>query len=178
MEREVQTGCPKGAGTVEPDHGGKIGNPAHEWSQEIADKVELLAQVCNQETTAQLAGISYSTLHRHYHEAWERGRSQAILEVKQQVLKQAREGSVNAAKVFLAMSGELKRQVEHSAPGGGPIRTLDVGIMARLVEGKDEEELKAFEQALTLILAATGTDGGPGDGPADAELRPDGEAEA
>lgn len=175
--REVHNGCPPGEGTVEPEHGGRIGNPPHVYSEELAQRIYDLAQFATMEQTAAKVGISEQTLRRHYRESWDAGRTEALVDVKKGVLEQARTGNMNAAKVFLAMNGELKRQHEHSGPGGGPIRTVDMGVLAQLVDGKDEQELRALEQALALVLAATGADGRSGDGSADAESRPGDAAE-
>lgn len=163
---------------MKPEHGGQIGNPPHEWDPEIAERVREFAELCNQEETARRAGIALGTLHKYYHDDWYAGHQTAVHDVKAMMLKQAREGSVNAGKVVLQMAGELKRQVEVAAPGGGPIRTVDMGVLAQLVDGKTDEELRTLEQALALVLAAAGVAGGPDDGSPDAGLRPGGEAAA
>lgn len=170
--REVHNGCPPGEGTVETATGGRIGNPPHEWSQEIADKVREFGELCNRSETARRSGISEQTLRRHYPVEWQEAQEQVVYDTKAMMIKAVREErSVNAGKVVLAMCGALTRKVEVAGPGGGPIRALDMAVLAQLVDGKDEQELAALEQALSLVLAATGESGGPGDGSADAESR-------
>lgn len=179
MAREKVNGCPSGAGTVKPEHGGQIGNPPHERDEEIAARVREFAELCNQEETARRSGISLATLHKYYHDDWQAGADATIYDMKAILRKQAvEEKSVNAAKALLQVSGAYVRRHEHSAPGGGPIRTVDLAILAQMVEGKNEQELTALEQALALVLAATGAVGGPDDGPPDAGVRPGGETPA
>lgn len=173
---EGKVGCPPGKGTVQTQTGGLIGNPPHVRSEEIAEKVRELGRIVSRDQTARLCGISKSTLLRHYHEEWQWAQDNLVHDLKAMLIEQAvKEKSVNAAKAVLVMCGEFKQKFEHSGPGGGPIRTLDQAVLAQLVDGKSEQELIALEQALSLVLAATGAAGGPGDGPADAELRPAGE---
>lgn len=163
-------GCPKGGGCVEAqpnpkaENLGKIGNPPHEVTEELRAKVRELAATANQETVARLCGFSADTLQRHYLEDYRAGEADAIQDVKRMLLEQARAGSVAAGKAFLGMKGELRYRFEHSGPNGGPIRTIDQAKLAEMVQGKSEEELRALDAALSIILAAAGAAGEPGAG--------------
>jgi hypothetical protein len=154
-EKADQRGCPPGAGTIEPEHGGQIGNPPHEVTEEMRAQVRLLAKVSDQEVIAATLKISPNTLRRHYHDDYLAGRREAIQGVKSKLLTQALGGSVNAAWKYLQLMGEVKRQpIAVTGPDGGPVQTVDVdltrlsgqqlkdyGRLAALAEGIDPDSI-------------------------------------
>lgn len=167
-QKRDMRGCPKGAGTVEaqpnpkagPDAApGRIGNPPHEVTDEMLDKVRLLAKVCDSyeavAVTLRSEGvqISAATIQRHYHAEYMEGRRTAINGLRSKLMTAAMGGSVNAIWKALCLLGEVKRQpIEVTGPGGGPVQTVDLtrlsdkqleeyGRLAAIAEGIDPDSI-------------------------------------
>lgn len=122
-EREDHRGTPPGAGVIVPAHGGRIGNPPHEWSQELADQVRLLAKVTSQTHAAATLHISESTIIRHYGKEWQEGQAEAVATVGGKLLQKALGGNLTAQIFYLRTKGKgaYSTRVEITGRDGGPV---------------------------------------------------------
>jgi DNA invertase Pin-like site-specific DNA recombinase len=65
-EKSDARGTPPGAGTIAPAHGGRIGNPPFQPTEEQRQTVLTYAKVMSQEMIADALDISVDTLVRHF----------------------------------------------------------------------------------------------------------------
>lgn len=141
-------GAPKGAGVVKPEHGGRIGNPAHVPTQENRDRVRTLAKTFPMHARhyiARLIGVSVSTLDRHYGEDMELGRAEMLAAVGAQVVNRAMNAGNETAKgdqrdqhFILARLGGWSTKLEVTGKDGGPVQVKDFDLSAL---SEDEKRL-------------------------------------
>lgn len=162
-------GAPKGAGTVQPEHGGRIGNPPHVPTQENRDKVRTLAKTFPAHARhyiARLIGVSVSTLDKHYGDDMELGRAEMLAAVGAQVVNRAMDaskvdsakGDLDAQKFILARLGGWSTKLEVTGKDGGPIQHKDFDL-SNLSE--DEKRLLLGTVDRLLDSDAQGEDDAP-----------------
>lgn len=162
-------GAPKGAGTVTPAHGGRIGNPPFVPTDEQRSRVRTLAQTHPEHSNHRIAiqlGISRATLERHFRDDIDLGRAQMISAIGAQMIQRALRGNdalgadgnplcpgdLDAQKFILARLGGWSTKIEHTGKDGGPIATVDLsnlsdeeleayGRLSAIAEGVDPEEV-------------------------------------
>jgi hypothetical protein len=132
-------GAPKGAGVIEPEHGGRIGNPKHVPTQENREKVRTLAKTFPAHARhfiARLIGVSVSTLDRHYDDDMLLGRAEMLAAVGAQVVNRALDaskldnakGDLDAQKFILARLGGWSTKLEVTGRDGGPVQVKDFDL--------------------------------------------------
>lgn len=168
-------GTPPGAGTIEPSHGGRIGNPPHVPTEETRARVRVLAQSISEYANHLIAadiGISRQTLDRYYKGDIDRGRAGMVAAAGAQLISKALRGddavgpdgkllapgNLEALKFLLARRGGWTTKVEMTGRDGRPVETVDLSNMT--VEALREYGRQAAIQA--------GLDPDEAVGPADA----------
>lgn len=160
-ERADRRGTPPGAGTVTPEHGGRIGNPGFVPTEEQREKVRTLAKtfpVHGEHYIARLVGVSRDTLRRHFGDDLELGRAQMLAGVGAQMINRAMDassetakGDLDAQKFILARLGGWTTKVEMSGKDGRPMEVVDLsgmtpaalreyGRQAAIQQGLDPDE--------------------------------------
>lgn len=145
-------GTPKGAGTVAPAHGGRIGNPPFEATDEQRKKVREYAKVFPphaEHMIARLIGVSTRTLQRHLREEMDLGRAEMLAAVGAQVVNRAMnadalgpdqkplaKGDLDAQKFILARLGGWTTKVEMTGRNGGPIQHANFDLSTLTDEQK------------------------------------------
>lgn len=155
----------EGPGTSKGGGKGRIGNPPFVPTEEQRQLVRTLAKafpIHNEHFIAARAGISYSTLHRHFKDDMVIGRAEMLAAVGSQMISRAinadardangqliAKGDIEAQKFVLSRLGGWTTKVEHYDRGDRPLETeVDLSWMtleeleeyARLVERKEAEE--------------------------------------
>lgn len=171
-ERLTKAGEPdkRGGGTaMAMPHGGQIGNPPFEPTEEQRAKVRALAKIFppikNLMIAVQIHGpnghhISQRTLERHFRDDMAIGRAELLSSIGAQLIKRALEGP-NAEGVkgdpyvqiqIMSRLGGWNGRMEVSGPDGGPIQTVDIsnfsaddfmlyGRLAAIAEGIDPDSI-------------------------------------
>lgn len=158
-------GTPPGQGTVTPAHGGRIGNPGHEVTEERRAKIRTLAKTMRHEVPAAKewiaaqAGISVATLDRYYREDLVAGRAEVVASMGATLIGVALGTITNisrerldAIKFALPRIGGWSSKVEMTGPNDGPVEYVDLsrlsseqleeyGRLAAIAEGLDPEEV-------------------------------------
>lgn len=155
-------GTPAGAGTVVPAHGGRIGNPPFQPSDEQRSKVRTYAKtfpVHGEHFIARLIGVSRDTLRRHFADDLELGRAEMLASVGSQMITRAlnaesesAKGDLDAQKFILARLGGWSTKVEMTGKDGRPMETVDLsgmtpaalreyGRQAAIAAGQDPDEV-------------------------------------
>lgn len=145
-------GCPPGAGIIVPEHGGQIGNPPHERTEELAKKVVLLARAGERDIfIAEELGIGTSSLYKYYGAEFKQGRREARQAIGAGIVKRAIDGNVQDAHLYMRVHGgwNIPNKHEHSGPDGGPI---PIAALVVQLNGKSEDELAVLERFLVDAL--------------------------
>lgn len=153
-------GCAPGAGTITPEHGGKIGNPPYVPNEEHRQMVKTYAVVLTQEQLAKHMGMSVDTLTKHYRKEFDQAVAMAVANVGSKLVKKAMAGHFGAMVFFLRTKGKWSQRVEVSGPNGGPITHVD---LSPVLNNMTEEQLGLLEPLLEHLLAAGGVDVNGGD---------------
>lgn len=125
-ERADHRGTPAGAGTITPAHGGRIGNPPFEPTDEQRIQVRTLAKVVSQEMICRITGLKKDTLNRHFRHELDIGKAEAVSTIGAALLQKAMAGNLTAMIFYLRTQGKWNTRVEHVGADGGPIRTYDL----------------------------------------------------
>jgi hypothetical protein len=167
-------GTPKGAGVITPPHGGRIGNPPFEATDEQRKKVREYAKVFPphaEHMIARLIGVSTRTLQRHLREEMDLGRAEMLAAVGAQVVNRAMnaeaagpdgkplaKGDLDAQKFILARLGGWTTKVEMTGKDGGPIRhaSFDLSKLS-------EDEKRALLPVLDQLIESGEDDAGADD---------------
>jgi len=120
-------GCPAGQGTVTPEHGGQIGQPAYTPSADDRRDVEAWVRAgLTEDDIAIMLDKSKSTVRRHFKRELELGRAKLKVALGGKVVKMALEGDRASLFFWLRTQAKWNTRVEHVGPDGGPIRTYDL----------------------------------------------------
>ena len=133
-------GTPKGAGTVTPAHGGRIGNPPFVPTDEQRQRVRTLAKTFpthSEKFISRLMGFSRRTLNRHFADDMEYGRAEMLAAIGGQMIARALDagapsakGDLDAQKFILARLGGWTTKVDIAGKEGRPIETVDLSGMS------------------------------------------------
>lgn len=99
--------------------------------------------------------VSKDTICRHFGPELEWGRAHAILQAGGKLMDAVAAGDRQAIMFYLRTQGDPGQFVERrelTGPGGGPIQTLDVSVLADL----DLEELEALERTASIFARRFG----------------------
>lgn len=105
--------------------------PCIAFNKEQADKVEVLAASCTKQQIADYFGICFNTFHKicqnqpEVNEAYRRGKAMAVIDVAGSLIREAKNGNIQAAQFYLKTQAGWKEteRREISGPDGGPIET-------------------------------------------------------
>ncbi len=105
--------------------------PEKVFSKEDIEKVELFASSLTKQQMADYFGICFNTLQRIFErqpevsEAYRRGRAMAVITVAGSVLKEAQQGNIQAASLYLKTQAGWKETDRKEITGvdGGPIKS-------------------------------------------------------
>lgn len=138
-------GCPPGQGTVasQPNPGrrtGYIGNPPHERTDELAQKVKETARTLLPVAfVASQCGMAWSTLYKYYRKELDQGRSETLSVIAAQEVKQAMSGPSAEIKgdpesrrfVLSRMLGLMSREppAPEPEPGEDPATGIDLSML-------------------------------------------------
>lgn len=155
-------GTPPGTGTIEPEHGGQIGNPPFEPTPDQRRDVEAWVRAgCTAVDIGILLNVNERTVRRHFKRELELGRAKLKVALGGKLVKMALEGDKGALIFWLRTQAKWNVRVEHTGADGGPIRTYDLsslgldekrvllGVISQLIDQHGGEE-------------AHGDDAGPG----------------
>lgn len=155
-------GTPKGKAALEQPHGGRIGNPPFQPTEEQRELVRTYAKtfpVHAEENIATLLGIHRSTLRLHFGADIKLARAQMLASVGAQMINRAMDainqtvkGDIEAQKFVLARLGGWTTKVELTGRDGAPVETIDLSGMsaealreygrnAAIAEGLDPDEV-------------------------------------
>lgn len=157
-------GTPPGGATMPQPHGGKIGNPAFEPTEEQRAKVRTYAKVFpvhGEHFIARLVGISRNTLRKYFADDLELGRAEMLASVGSQMINRAIDqggesikGDIDAQKFILARLGGWTTKVETGDKAGRLFGgdTIDLsrlsdadletyGRLAAIAEGMDPDDV-------------------------------------
>lgn len=166
----TRKGTPKGKATTPQPHGGAIGNPPFQPTEEQRQRVRTLAKafpVHGEHLIARMAGFSRNTLRQHFAEDMELGRAEMLAGVASQVISRAMDeekvdpntglkiarGNLDAQKFILARMGGWTTKVDMgeqaSTPYGGRVdlsrlsneQLEEYGRLAAIAEGLDPEDI-------------------------------------
>jgi hypothetical protein len=140
-------GTPPGAATIQPPHGGRIGNPGFVPTQEQRDKVRSYAKLFplhGERLIARLVGCSRTTLRLYFADDLEQGRAEMLAAVAAQMINRAlnatdptAKGDLDAQKFVLARLGGWSTKIEVSATT--PEAVADVVDLSRLTAEELDE---------------------------------------
>jgi predicted ArsR family transcriptional regulator len=148
-------GTPAGAGTVLPEHGGRIGNPPFVPTERQRGAVEAyVKQGLTAEDVGKMLGISERTVRRHFAAELEISRIKVKAAIGASLIKKALAGNLTAQIFYLRTQAKWNTRVEHTGPDGGPIRTFDLSQF-------DYDQKRLLVGIIDQLLEQ----GGEGDGP-------------
>lgn len=149
-------------------HGGRIGQAPFVPTAAQRHRARQLAKsfpIAGERRIAVLMGIGYQTLRRHFADDMELGRAEMLAAIGAQMVNRAMDanamgpdgtpvvkGDLDAQKYVLARIGDWSTKVEHSGPGGGPIRTFDLS-------GLSKEQKLALLPVIDQLLASAPEEG-------------------
>lgn len=148
---------------LNPKH--RSGRPAR-YFVELGDKIaDAMADGLSLEAAAASCGVGPRTVfrwqneHDEFWQAVEEGRARAVLFWERRAIALASGAPGNANVVTLALKNRSRaasgwhdaKRLEHSGPGGQPIRAEVVASRVNL-EALSEEQLETLEAALRLML--------------------------
>lgn len=136
-------GTPPGQGTIVPAHGGRIGNPSFEPTDEQRQQARELAKVFppqGERFIARLMGIDRMTLRKYFGDDLELGRAQMLAAVGSQLIL----GALNAGNPTAKGDRDLQKFV--MARLGGWSNKTDMAI--RQGDGEDENENELVDLSL------------------------------
>lgn len=154
-ENKRPHGCLPGQGSITPEHGGRIGNPPYEPTDEDRLNVRVWAKIASQELIANQLGIGVKTLRQHFRKELDAGKFEAVATVGGKLLQKALGGNLTAMIFYLRTQGKWNTRIEHTGADGGPIETRQVDLSEAL-DGITEEQLAAIEPILERLIAAGG----------------------
>lgn len=155
-------GTPKGRAVIEQPHGGRIGNPPFQPTEEQREQVRTYAKcfpVHAEESIATLMGISRSTLRLHFEKDLKLARAQMCASIGAQMINRAMDannqsvkGDIEAQKYVLARLCGWTTKVDARANDGPPAESIDLSGMsaealreygrnAAIAEGLDPDEV-------------------------------------
>lgn len=152
---KLRRGCPPGAGTTTPAHGGRIGQPAYKPTAEDRANVRAWVKITNADTIAAKLGISRDTLDKYFKDELAEGRFEAVAAVGGKLLEKALRGDKTSMIFYLRTQGKWNTRIEHTGLNGGPITMFDAS--AFLAEMSVEEQ-RLMRPLLEKMLAAAGID--------------------
>lgn len=154
-------GTPAGQGTVEPDHGGRIGNPPFEPTDEQRRDVEAWIKAgLTADGIADLLNISRSTVDRHFKRELKVSRLKVQAAIGASLVQKALRGNLTAQIFYLRTQAKWNVRVEHTGEGGGPIKTFDLSPL-----GTDEK--RVLLGVIDQLLAQHGGEEANGDSAGD-----------
>lgn len=156
-------GTPPGRGTIEPEHGGRIGNPPFEATPDMRRDVEAWVRAgATGEDIAILLTASYNvpvsraTVDRHFKSELAVGRARLRVAIGGSLVKDALSGNMTAKIFWLRTQAKWNVRVEHTGADGGPIRTYDLSAL-----GLDEK--RVLLGVIDQLLGQHGGEGASGD---------------
>lgn len=152
-ENTRTNGCPPGAGQIAPAHGGRIGNPPYEPTDQDRANVRAWAKIASQELIADRLNIDLKTLRKHYRAELDDGKFEAVAAVGGKLLAKALKGDTASMIFYLKTQGKWSTRIEHTGADGGPIQTVDISAA---LEGMNEAQLAAIEPLIEALIAAGG----------------------
>ena len=153
-------GTPPGAGTITPEHGGRIGNPPYVPTPEQRRDVEAWVKAgLKPEDIGVLLDISEPTVRRHFKDELTKSRIKVKAAIGASLVAKALRGNLTAQIFYLRTQAKWNVRVEHTGEGGGPIRTYDLSNL-----GLDEKRT-----LLAVIDQLLGQHGGEVDGNGDVD---------
>lgn len=129
---------------------GKRGRPEHEPTAETRLRVQLMAVLGRpHHDIAKLIGTGTRQLLKHYRQELDFGNDLACVNVAGALYKNALKGNVVAQIFFLKNKAGWRDmgRIEHTAPGGGPIKHQHTQTAAQVTE---EDALKSYLDMVTL----------------------------
>lgn len=120
-ERVENRGTPPGKGTITPAHGGRIGNPPFEPTEEQRLQVRTLAKVCSIPMITQVTGLKKDVLHKYFQRDLDLGKAEAVATIGAKLLEKAMGGNLTAMIFFLRTQGKWNTRVELANPDGTPL---------------------------------------------------------
>jgi hypothetical protein len=148
-------GCPPGQGQIVPEHGGRIGNPPFEPTDQQRSDVRTWAKIASHETIAAMLGITTRTLAKYFPDELAEGKFEAVAAVGGKLLAKALKGDTASMIFYLKTQGKWSTRIEHTGPDGGPIQTVDI---SSALDGMSEAQLAAIEPIIESLIAAGGGD--------------------
>lgn len=129
---------------------GKRGRPEHLPTEESRLQVQLLAVLGRpHHDIARLIGTGTRQLLKHYRQELDFGNDMACMNVAGALYKNAMKGNVVAQIFFLKNKAGWRDmgRLEHSAPGGGPIKHAVTNTAAHVTE---ESALQSYLDMVTM----------------------------
>jgi len=125
--------------------------PCITFDEKQTEKVEQLASSCTKQQIADYFGICFNTFHKicqnqpEVNEAYRRGRAMAVIDVAGSLIREAKNGNIQAAQFYLKTQAGWKEteRKEISGIDGGPIETDNkwvievVGVGSAAEAGED-----------------------------------------
>lgn len=124
-------GTPAGAGTITPEHGGRIGNPPFVPTEQQRRDVEAWTRAgLTADGCAELLGISRATVDRHFKAELRISRLKVQAAIGASLVRKALAGNLTAQIFYLRTQAKWNVRIEHTGADGGAIKTFDLSALA------------------------------------------------